>query len=76
MDGEFIFFQHNNISKVQLYRGRTFYSWWTDYAAASTLPMLITEFGVDSYHSGVSTAQGEKEQADWNIVKKIHLCIH
>lgn len=31
--------------------------------------MLITEFGVDSYHAGVSTAQGEREQADWNIVR-------
>lgn len=50
---------------VQLYRGKTFYDFFTRYAALSSKPMFITEFGVDSYVAGASTSSAEQQQADW-----------
>lgn len=43
---------------VQLYRGQTFYDFWTKYQQASAKPMIITEFGVDSFVEGLPAAQG------------------
>lgn len=47
--------------------GRTFYDFWTRYKAATTKPLLITEYGVDSYIEGQSTEEGEKQQAEWEM---------
>lgn len=52
---------------AQLYKGQSFYDFWTRYKAASGKPMMITEFGVDSYVSGKSTAEGEKLQGEWEM---------
>ena len=34
---------------IQVYRQPTFGSFFTDYAAASTKPLIVTEFGLDAY---------------------------
>jgi hypothetical protein len=39
---------------VQVYRGNTFGTLFTDYAAASAKPLLVTEFGMDAYDERIS----------------------
>jgi len=34
---------------VQVYRGTTFGTFFTEYAAASSKPLILTEFGIDAY---------------------------
>ena len=50
---------------IQLYKGRTFYDFWTKYQANSNLPLIITEFGIDSYIADQTVSYGEQQQADW-----------
>lgn len=40
---------HLDLWSVQVYRGASFYSLFSDYAAVSARPLLITEFGIDAY---------------------------
>ena len=43
-----------NVWCIQAYRGSSFYGLFTDYAAASGKPLLITEFGLDAYDARIS----------------------
>jgi len=50
---------------VQLYKGKSFYDFFSKYGATSNKPLFVTEFGVDSYN-GAGTSSGESAQRDWN----------
>eukprot|EP01118_Nematostelium_gracile_P005222 TRINITY_DN1633_c0_g1_i2.p1 TRINITY_DN1633_c0_g1~~TRINITY_DN1633_c0_g1_i2.p1 ORF type:complete len:402 (-),score=100.87 TRINITY_DN1633_c0_g1_i2:82-1287(-) len=51
---------------AQLYKGDSFWDFFTLTKRHAQKPMLITEFGADSYVEGKSTSQGETDQAVWN----------
>eukprot|EP00475_Leptophrys_vorax_P014947 TRINITY_DN2121_c0_g1_i1.p1 TRINITY_DN2121_c0_g1~~TRINITY_DN2121_c0_g1_i1.p1 ORF type:complete len:368 (-),score=92.09 TRINITY_DN2121_c0_g1_i1:44-1147(-) len=40
-----------DVWSTQLYRGATFGSFWTDFAASSSKPSLMTEFGCDAFNN-------------------------
>eukprot|EP01122_Echinamoeba_exundans_P012364 TRINITY_DN5142_c0_g2_i1.p1 TRINITY_DN5142_c0_g2~~TRINITY_DN5142_c0_g2_i1.p1 ORF type:complete len:360 (+),score=45.62 TRINITY_DN5142_c0_g2_i1:84-1163(+) len=50
---------------VQLYRGRSFGNFFTQYRNASSKPVLITEYGIDAYDSRIS-AVNETMQQDYD----------
>jgi hypothetical protein len=50
---------------VQLYRGRSFGNFFTQYRNASTKPVLITEYGIDAYDSRIP-AVNETMQQDYD----------
>lgn len=50
---------------VQLYRGRSFGNFFTQYANASSKPVLITEYGIDAYDSRIS-AENQTMQQDYD----------
>lgn len=55
---------------VQAYRGSSFGSLFTDYAAVSTKPLLVTEFGMDAYDSriGAEYADNAGVQAHYVVL--------
>ena len=61
--------RHANTSNIDLwgvntYRGGTFGSLFTDYARASSKPLLVLEYGVDAYDMA-RRGENEELQAEW-----------
>jgi hypothetical protein len=54
---------------VQVYRGDSFKTLFTDYAAASAKPLFITEFGLDAHdvRTGQEYPANAQVQADWTM---------
>ena len=50
---------------INHYPGITFGSFFTDFAAKSSKPLMIAEYGIDSWNN-VSGAEQEQAQADWD----------
>ena len=52
---------------VQVYRGDSFKTLFTDYAAASTKPLFVTEFGLDAHdaRTGAEFADNARVPAEW-----------
>jgi hypothetical protein len=51
---------------INHYPGLTFGDWLTRYAAKTSKPLLITEYGVDAWNDAVGTEQ-EQAQAEWDL---------
>lgn len=53
---------------VQVYRGSSFGSFFSDYASASSKPLLITEFGYDNYDNRLEQAYPNNGAYPGNVV--------
>ncbi|MEK7786363.1 MAG: glycoside hydrolase family 2 TIM barrel-domain containing protein, partial [Chloroflexota bacterium] len=51
---------------LNLYRGQTFTTLWSQWASIATKPMFIGEFGVDAYETTSGTVN-EAAQAQWDV---------
>jgi len=68
---------HLDVWSVQVYRGCSFYSLFTDYAAASAKPLAILEYNIDAYdndakdeYENIGTPyQATWAEALWNEIK-------
>jgi len=70
---------HVDLWALNIYRGKTFGSLFTQWASITTKPMCLGEFGVDAYHSTALVnpnppgVVNEAEQADWDVTLWNHL---
>jgi len=57
---------------LQIYRGSSFYTLFSDYAKTSSKPMVITEFGIDSWsNSANGVDEATQSQVDAGLFKEI-----
>ncbi len=61
-----------NVWCLQVYRGDSFGTLFTDYAAASAKPLLVTEFGMDAYDRRIAAEYADNAGAQADFV--VSLC--
>ena len=57
---------------VQVYRGSSFGTLFTDYAAASSKPLLVTEFGMDAYDRRTSAEYADNAALQADFVNSLY----